>query len=146
MAAKKGKKVVRFDTQAVVYAIFCDLINGLTKTDIKGKLLTNQYGEQTEQISHTTMANLINAAYDMARDEREEQVSHQRDLFWNRLTYIYSNSVNAGDRQSALKALDMFAKYGALYEVPTSPSVAVTGSPLDGKIVIDFGFTKKEEE
>lgn len=146
--AKKGVKVIRFDTQAVVYAIFCDLVNGLTQTDIKTKLLNNDYGEKTEQISHTTVRNLINAAYDMARDERESQIEHQRDLFWNRLTYVYSNSIAAGDRQSALKSLDMFAKYGALYEVPTSPSVAVTGDPLSGKITIDFGLTtpKKDEE
>lgn len=146
MPTKPQRKVERFDFDGVVYLIFIDLVNGMTKNDIKQKLKLNQYGEKTEQICTQTFYNLINAAYDMAKDEREEQVERQRDLFWNRLTAVYANSMQANDRMSALKALDMFAKYGALYEIPTSPSLQVTGSPLDGKIVIDFGFTRKEDK
>lgn len=148
MAEEKKRGHAKFDRQHVVYSIFCDIVNGMTKRDIYQKLAENGYGEPTENIATSTRSALVHDAYNLAKDEREDQIAKQRDLFWNRLTAVYQECMTTGDRQAALKALDMFAKYGAMYEGDNKAIMNVNGTPIDGggTVTINFGFSNNNND
>lgn len=128
--------------EKVVILIWIDLCNGLTKCDIMQKLDNDMYEDiQTSKLSKSMRYKVISDAYSMAKSELEEQREKQRELFYSRLTTVFNDSMQANDRQNALKALEMFAKFGDLY---TKEKVEISGT-IDHNVVIDFGFDNDEE-
>lgn len=144
MAGDK-KRGQQFKSEEIVYLIWLDLINGLTRYDIKLKLETDAYerdGYKTSDHKKSAHYNWITQAYDKAKYELQENEDKLRDLFYNRLTAVYNECMTAGDRQNGLKALDMMAKFGGLYT--DNKKVELSGK-VDSTITIDFGFDNGDE-
>ena len=124
--------------EKVVILIWCDLCNGLTRCDIMQKLDNNMYDDiETSKLSKSMRYKVISDAYEMAKSELEEQREKQRELFYSRLTTVFNDSMQANDRQNALKALEMFAKFGDLYD--NKQKVEISGN-LTQDININFGL------
>lgn len=137
MAGKKGQ--VRYDRETVLMHVYCDLVNGLTKMDIRDKLADNQYvGQPTKGLCQSAVSKLLRDALEMFKVERESEIDYMRDLWYNRITNLYNASIENGDRQTALGCLKEFAKFADLYPKPQQ-KVELSGS-LDHKVEIDFGF------
>ena len=129
--------------EKVVIAVWIDLCNGVSRHDIMQKLDSDLMveGVETSKLTKSMRYKIISDAYAMAKAELDEQRDKQRELFYQRLLTVFNESMEANDRQNALKALDMFAKFGGLYD---KEKVEISGN-LTQDINISFGFTEEKE-
>lgn len=125
--------------EKVVIAVWIDLCNGVSRHDIMQKLENDLMveGVETSRLTKSMRYKIISDAYAMAKEELEEQRDKQRELFYQRLLTVFNESMEANDRQSALKALDMFARFGDLYN--NTQKVELSGN-LTQDITINFGL------
>lgn len=133
----------KFLKEKVVIAVWIDLCNGVSRHDIMQKLENDLMveGVETSRLTKSMRYKIISDAYAMAKEELEEQRDKQRELFYQRLLTVFNESMEANDRQSALKALDLFGKFGGLYE---KEKVEISGN-LTETVNISFGFTEEKE-
>ena len=129
--------------EKVVIAVWIDLCNGVSRHDIMQKLENDLMveGVETSRLTKSMRYKIISDAYAMAKEELEEQRDKQRELFYQRLLTVFNESMEANDRQSALKALDLFGKFGGLYE---KEKVEISGN-LTETVNISFGFSEDKE-
>ena len=129
----------KFLKEKVVIAVWIDLCNGVSRHDIMQKLDNDMMveGVETSKLTKSMRYKIISDAYAMAKEELEEQRDKQRELFYQRLLTVFNESMEANDRQSALKALDMFARFGDLYN--NTQKVELSGN-LTQDITINFGL------
>lgn len=129
----------KFLKEKVVIAVWIDLCNGVSRHDIMQKLENDLMveGVETSRLTKSMKYKIISDAYAMAKEELEEQRDKQRELFYQRLLTVFNESMEANDRQSALKALDMFARFGDLYN--NTQKVELSGN-LTQDITINFGL------
>ena len=132
----------KFLKEKVVIAVWIDLCNGVSRHDIMQKLDNDMMveGVETSKLTKSMRYKIISDAYAMAKEELEEQRDKQRELFYQRLLTVFNESMEANDRQSALKALDLFGKFGGLYE---KEKVEISGN-LTETVNISFGFTEEK--
>ena len=133
----------KFLKEKVVIAVWIDLCNGVSRHDIMQKLDNDMMveGVETSKLTKSMRYKIISDAYAMAKEELEEQRDKQRELFYQRLLTVFNESMEANDRQNALKALDMFAKFGGLYD---KEKVEISGN-LTENVNISFGFSEDKE-
>ena len=129
--------------EKVVIAVWIDLCNGVSRHDIMQKLDNDMMveGVETSKLTKSMRYKVISDAYAMAKAELDEQRDKQRELFYQRLLTVFNESMEANDRQNALKALDMFARFGGLYD---KEKVEISGN-LTETVNISFGFTEEKE-
>lgn len=129
----------KFLKEKVVIAVWIDLCNGVSRHDIMQKLDSDLMveGVETSKLTKSMRYKVISDAYAMAKAELDEQRDKQRELFYQRLLTVFNESMEANDRQNALKALDMFAKFGGLYN--NTQKVELSGN-LTQDITINFGL------
>lgn len=125
--------------EKVVIAVWIDLCNGVSRHDIMQKLDSDLMveGVETSKLTKSMRYKVISDAYAMAKAELDEQRDKQRELFYQRLLTVFNESMEANDRQNALKALDMFARFGDLYN--NTQKVELSGN-LTQDITINFGL------
>ena len=133
----------KFLKEKVVIAVWIDLCNGVSRHDIMQKLDNDMMveGVETSRLTKSMRYKIISDAYAMAKEELDEQRDKQRELFYQRLLTVFNESMEANDRQSALKALDMFARFGGLYD---KEKVELSGN-LTETVNITFGFSEDKE-
>ena len=129
--------------EKVVIAVWIDLCNGVSRHDIMQKLENDLMieGVETSRLTKSMKYKIISDAYAMAKEELEEQRDKQRELFYQRLLTVFNESMEANDRQSALKALEMFARFGGLYD---KEKVEISGN-LTETVNISFGFSEDKK-
>ena len=129
--------------EKVVIAVWIDLCNGVSRHDIMQKLDNDMMveGVETSKLTKSMRYKVISDAYAMAKAELDEQRDKQRELFYQRLLTVFNESMEANDRQNALKALDMFARFGGLYD---KEKVEISGN-LTETVNISFGFSEEKE-
>lgn len=127
--------------EALIELIWCDIVNGVSRYQIKKKLERDAYdGFPTSELSRSCHFNYIKEAYNNCKVEMEDEKERQRDLFYERILSIYQDAVDARDRSNALKALEMAAKLSGIYNDKQEVKVSSDG------ITINFAFAHKEEE
>ena len=133
----------KFLKEKVVIAVWIDLCNGVSRHDIMQKLDNDMMveGVETSKLTKSMRYKIISDAYAMAKEELDEQRDKQRELFYQRLLTVYNECMVANDRQNALKALDLFGKFGGLYE---KEKVEISGN-LTENVNISFGFAEDKE-
>lgn len=133
----------KFLKEKVVIAVWIDLCNGVSRHDIMQKLENDLMleGVETSRLTKSMKYKIISDAYAMAKEELDEQRDKQRELFYQRLLTVFNESMEANDRQNALKALDMFAKFGGLYD---KEKVELSGN-LTEDVNISFVFSENKE-
>ena len=133
----------KFLKEKVVIACWISLCNGESRHDIMQKLDNDLMveGVETSRLTKSMRYKIISDAYAMAKAELDEQRDKQRELFYQRLLTVFNECMVANDRQNALKALDLFGKFGGLYE---KEKVELSGN-LTENVNISFGFTEEKE-
>lgn len=133
----------KFLKEKVVIACWISLCNGESRHDIMQKLDNDLMveGVETSRLTKSMRYKIISDAYAMAKEELDEQRDKQRELFYNRLLTVYNECMVANDRQNALKALDLFGKFGGLYE---KEKVEISGN-LTENVNISFGFSEDKK-
>lgn len=129
--------------EEILADIYADHANGLTRSEIKSKLLNGLYQAQQGKGVKDAMA----CAYLRAVDERIRQdfdnsrgeMAHKIALnYYN----IYQDAMENGDRLNANKALDGLAKLVGLGQ----PNTAILINNTQSGLTVNFGFINKQDE
>ena len=141
--ASRTKKREPLDKEALIELIWVDLVNGVSRYQVKLKLDRDSYdGFTTSKLSRATKYYYIAEAYKNCEAERREEREKQRDLFFERILSVYNDSIMNRDRQNALKALDMGCKLANLY--PKEEKDINLNGNINANI--SFGLDKEEED
>lgn len=128
----------------VIDQIYCDLCNGLTKSDILMKLIAGTYEDQAQPLKERTAYEYIAAAQDRMTYNFEAKAEEMRVDLYNKLMTIYADAIKANDRFNAVVALDKIMKLTGVAMDKPQNNIQVNANK-EG-ITINFGFSQKEEE
>lgn len=143
MARSRYTKQPNFVKEAILNEIWADILNGVSRYEIMQKLKSDRYTNKTSMLVEGTMVKYIREAHDLCEIELKENRDKMRDVLWQRILSVYEDSIKAHDRQSALKSLEMMAKYGGLS--PDNEN-KVKVETKDSSVEITFGFNDNGTE
>lgn len=135
-------KKVSYQREALIDEIMCDLLNGMSRFQIKRKLEEQQYENQEKTFSHNVVYKFINEALERCKLELKENRDEQRTLMYSRILSIYEDAVSAGDRSNALKALDQMTKLIGLND---PDKVEVNANVRVKKVRVKFGVSVDDD-
>ena len=129
----------------IVDQCYCDLCNGITRSEIMLKLQQGAYDGQEKGIGERTAYDYLNAALDRMHYDMEGQLEDIRADLYAKLLTVYADAMQANDRYSAIGALGTIIKLvGAAKEKTENNTNILVNADKEG-ITINFGFNKKEE-
>lgn len=132
------------DTDEVISAVYVDLCNGMTKSDVMEKLTKGLYETQRKPVSVRSAYEYIGCAYQRMQYDFEAKAEELRADLYSKMMAVYQDCVQKGDRYNALQALDKIMKLtGVALDKPQN-NIQVNANK-DG-ITINFGFKKEETD
>lgn len=143
MAKEKKLNRTPYNVEELNELIWCDIMNGLSRYQIKLKLERDAYeGFETSKLSRTAQYNHIKNAYDKCEIELQGHRDELRKVFYDRFLSLYNDCIENRDRRTALETLKYITKLSGLEE----PEKIELSGTLDNNINITFGFNKDGEE
>lgn len=115
--------------------IICDIINGVSKSDIFRKLEQQLYDGQRQPYKFKTAEMYYYTAIQRIREDREKEVEELRDKLYSQYYSLYADAVKNGNTIGAKMILDSIAKVFAV-----TPDKKVDIQVADNKVNISFGF------
>lgn len=115
--------------------IICDIINGVSKSDIFRKLEQQLYEGQRQPYKFKTAEMYYYTAIQRIREDREQEVEELRDKLYSQYYSLYADAVKNGNTIGAKMILDSIAKVFAV-----TPDKKVDIQVADNKVNISFGF------
>lgn len=127
----------------IVGLVYCDLINGLSSTDVIEKFAKCAYEGQPRAIKMRTAQDYIRAARNRMELDFQFEADQLRHDLYAKMLAVYSDAVEHNDRYNALIALDKIMKLTgcALDKQQNNIQLNATSSG----VTINFGFKKDEE-
>ena len=130
--------------EALLDEIMCDLINGVSRFQIKRKLDEDQYEtRKTSDMTYNTKMDLIAECFKRFALETKDERDKARDIMYARVLSVYEDAITVHDRKSALQALKQLTDLQGLLIPEISRDDILQTIPT---IQITFGCPKKEEE
>lgn len=126
---KKAERTKVHDAR--IWMIIVDICAGLNNLSLYKKY------KDDWKISRTGMTELVNEAYEMMKIGDEEYMEELRQINIKRLEDLYTDALAAGDKASALKAMDLINKTAGLY---------TTKVELGGKTSFTYVFAKDDDD
>ncbi len=147
--ARKGKgakQVVRWNVaDRIVSLVYCDIINGLSTSDIVEKFAQCAYEGQEKPIKQRTAQDYISAARRRLEYDFQYEADQLRHDLYAKMLAVYADAVEHGDRYNALIALDKVMKLtGCAIEKQQQNNIQLNAT--SSGVTINFGFNNKEEE
>lgn len=133
-----NKHVKRKDYEYVedmLSLVICDIINGVSKSDIFRKLEQQLYEGQRQPYKFKTAEMYYYTAIQRIREDREQEVEELRDKLYSQYYSLYADAVKNGNTIGAKMILDSIAKVFAV-----TPDKKVDIQVADNKVNISFGF------
>lgn len=129
----------------VVDQCYCDIVNGLAHSEVINKLKEGLYDGQTKGISYRTAKDYLDAAMTRLHYDFESQMEDIRADLYVKLLSVYNDAMKNNDRFNANNALANLMKLtGASMDKPQT-AIQINGSE-DGKVIVNFGFNKDDNE
>lgn len=129
----------------VVDQCYCDIVNGLAHSEVINKLKEGLYDGQTKGISYRTAKDYLDAAITRLHYDFESQMGEIRADLYVKLLSVYNDAMKNNDRFNANNALANLMKLtGASMDKPQT-AIQINGSE-DGKVIVNFGFNKDDNE
>lgn len=130
--------------EALLDEIMCDLINGVSRFQIKRKLDEDQYETRTtSEMTYNTKMDLIAECFKRFALETKDERDKARDIMYARVLSVYEDAITVHDRKSALQALKQLTDLQGLLIPEISRDDIMKTIPT---IQITFGCPKKEDE
>ena len=145
-----GNSKIGFITKTKVYKqvdeiidqVYCDIANGLTKSEIINMLKSGHYGKSMQT---RNAYDYYNTAVDRFCQEKNEELDKLRGIYFGRFETLYRDAIKKGDIYNANNILQSVCRIFGL-EAPKTPDTAIQiNSGGDGGITVNFGFKKDEE-
>lgn len=143
--AKTAVKKARWDTaDRIVGLVYCDIINGLSTSDIVEKFAQCAYEGQEKPIKERTAKDYISAARRRLEYDYQYEADQLRHDLYAKMLAVYADAVEHGDRYNALIALDKVMKLTgcAIDKQQNNIQLNATSSG----VTINFGFNKEDSE
>lgn len=131
-------------TDEVISAVYVDLCNGMTKSDVMEKLTKGLYETQRKPVSVRSAYEYIGCAYQRMQYDFEAKAEELRADLYSKMMAVYQDCVQKGDRYNALQALDKIMKLTGVAQ--DKPQNAIQVNAASSGVTINFGFSNKEEE
>lgn len=129
----------------IVDQVYCDLCNGISKSDIIMKFANCQYDGQKKSIGERTAQDYIASAVDRLHYDMEAKQEDLRADLYGKLLTVYNDAMQANDRYSAIGALQTIMKLtGCMIQQPQT--AIQINSDKEGGVTVNFGFEKKDED
>lgn len=111
--AERARSVLFNNADNVIDDVYCDICNGVARSDITQKLMNGLYKSQTSKqakMTYRTAQEYYNTALD--RMHFNTDVEHQRlkDIFYNRYESLLETAIKKEDIYNAKGILDSMAK------------------------------------
>ena len=134
------------NTDDVIDDVYCDVANGVSRSDITQKLMKGVYDHQKRGMTYRTAQEYYNTALD--RMHFNTDIEHQRlkDLFYNRYEALLETAIKRNDIFNAKGVLDSMAKIFLADDIKNKSNAQIEVNAGDNKVTISFGFKKDEDE
>lgn len=129
----------------IVDQVYCDLVNGSTPSDIILKFSECSYDGQKKSIGLRTAQDYIACARQRLMYDFEMDMKNFRADLYGKLMAVYNDAMKANDRYNALGALDKIMRLTGLAQQAPQTAIQINGGDKDGKVVVNFGFSKDDE-
>ena len=128
----------------VVDEVYVDIVNGYTNSDIVQKLMEGLYeNQQGKGIGERTAIDYLAAAKQRLQYDFEANAEELRADMYAKLTSVYQEAIQKGDRYNAINAIQTLMKLtGVALDKPQN-NIQINANK-EG-ININFGFKKEEE-
>lgn len=127
----------------IVDQVYCDLCNGISKSDIIIKFANCAYDGQKKAIKERTAQDYIASAVDRLHYDMEAKQEDLRADLYGKLLTVYNDAMQANDRYSAIGALQTIMKLtGCMIQQPQT--AIQINSDKEGGVTVNFGFSKED--
>lgn len=124
------------ETEELISLVICDIVNGLTRSDIISKLKDGLYPDQRKPYKEPTANDYYYTALQRIKDDREEEISELEDKLYAQYYSLYADAVQADNTLIAKTILDSIAK---TFLNKNDKNIKVE-TQNDGKVNISFNF------
>ena len=131
-------------TDKIVDEVYVDIINGFSKSDIVQKMSEGLYENQNgKPIKERTALEYLAAAQQRLAFDFEKNAETLRADLYAKLTSVYQEAIQKGDRYNAIQAIQTLMKLtGVALDKPQN-NIQINANK-EG-ININFGFKKEDE-
>jgi len=144
--AERARSTLFNQVDDVLDEVYCDICNGVARSDIVQKLMKTQYESQSGQqknMTYRTANEYYNCALDRMHFNTDIEHARLKDIFYNRYESLLEAAVKKGDIFNAKGVLDSMAKI-FLGGDATKNKIEINSK--DGQVVIKFGFNDDEDK
>ena len=134
-----GKYKEYYEAEEVLDQLYCDICNGVSRSDCMQKLTSGVYGKEIKPRNAT---DYYNAALERLQYNADIEAKQLRDLLYNRYETILEECMKKGDVFNARATLDSIAKI--FLGVKDNQTNIQVNSDKDG-ITINFGFQNNND-
>lgn len=122
--------------------VYCDICNGVSRSDITQKLTKGFYEPQKRAMSYRQAQEYYNCALDRMHYNTDVEHARLKDIFYSRYETLLEAAIKKGDVFNARGVLDSMAKI--FLGMDKQQNNIQINNNKDG-ITIHFGFTKDED-
>lgn len=126
----------------LVSLVYCDIANGVSRSDILKKLSGGLYGNK--KYCPRQCAHYYDAALNRFAVDTDIEAEKLRNIFYGRYEALLEEAVKRGDVFNARAILDSMAKIFLGVDKPTT--AIQINSDKEGGVTVNFGFAKNDEE
>lgn len=141
--ASKGitvKNKEYYEAEEILDQLYCDICNGVSKSDCMQKLTSGVYGKE---LKARNASDYYNAALSRLEYNADIEAKQLRDLLYNRYETVLEECMKRGDVFNARATLDSISKI--FLGVKDNQTNIQVNSDKEGGITIKFGFNNDEE-
>jgi hypothetical protein len=143
--AERARSTLFNQVDDVLDEVYCDICNGVARSDIVQKLMKTQYESQSGQqknMTYRTANEYYNCALDRMHFNTDIEHARLKDIFYNRYESLLEAAVKKGDIFNAKGVLDSMAKI--FLGMDKQQNNIQINNNKDG-ITIHFGFVKDDD-
>jgi len=147
--AERARSTLFNNVDDVLDDVFCDICNGVSRSDITQKLMNGQYESQKGQqkkMTYRTANEYWNTALDRMHYNTDIEHAELKDIFYNRYEALLEAAIKKNDIFNAKGVLDSMAKIFLVGDMKNSQNAQIEVNTKDSKVTISFGFKKDDEE
>jgi len=144
--AERARSTLFNQVDDVLDEVYCDICNGVARSDIVQKLMKTQYESQSGQqknMTYRTANEYYNCALDRMHFNTDIEHARLKDIFYNRYESLLETAIKKDDIYNAKGILDSMAKI--FLGMDKQQNNIQINNNKEG-ITIKFGFTKDEDD
>lgn len=141
--AERAQSALFNNADDVLDLVYCDIANGVSRSDITQKLMKGFYEPQKRGMTYRTAQEYYNCALDRMHYNTDVEHARLKDIFYTRYESLLETAIKKGDVFNAKGILDSMSKI-FLGGDATKNKIEINSK--DGQVVIKFGFGDDEEE